>query len=108
MTEQKQYKIDLPTDIARGLGAPSTYGMSLRDWFAAHVSLIDYGAGDGDGGYIDCIDGFSTDLIEELICKAKPNDGVELILWYAEAEAAIRYVKADAMLARRNKETARA
>jgi hypothetical protein len=86
-----------PCEGGPGGGLHSHPGMSLRDWFAAHVSLID-----SDG---DCIDVFS---MSSLIGRPAPSDAVELILWYAEAEAAIRYVKADAMLARRNKETARA
>lgn len=73
-------------------------GMSLRDWFAATLP--------GELGRID------PEAISELAGPAPYIDdfvtegewGIARIRWFAEFEAAWRYMRADAMLAAREKE----
>lgn len=65
-----------------------TYGMSLRDWFA--------------GAYSFGIDGISQTWAEKIMGEKCPDwsldDGLACVRWWAEAEARVRYLHADAML----------
>lgn len=67
-------------------------GMSLRDYFAAHEP-------------IDPMESIGLQLAERLAGRVFPKgtegkaaDPVEVALFYADAEAAYRYLRADAML----------
>jgi hypothetical protein len=73
-------------------------GMSLRDWFAGQVEcLMSY----HDGTWL--MDGNGPMTIAEMIGRRQPSGNLQSIKWWAEAEATIRYLKADAMLAERAK-----
>lgn len=76
-------------------------GMSLRDWFAATLRVV------SDS---DCsVDGFDYEACKFMAGRPMPksDDMMEVVRWYADVEAAIRYVKADAMLAARNRRNAK-
>ena len=64
-------------------------GMTLRDWFAAHVVGFSEGAGD------DTVDRFNRDP------KPPRDDRLAWAIWFAKADARYRYLLADAMLAAR-------
>jgi hypothetical protein len=75
-----------------GNPANTRTGMSLRDYFAAHVIIPEAG--------------LSLEHMESLKGEARPkHDSVSATEWYkweAEAEALYRYMQADAMLKARN------
>ena len=63
-------------------------GMSLRDYFAVHVSITR--------------DNLQSDLMKFVLNDTPPPPMTyKAALWDIEAEARIRYLKADAMLAAR-------
>lgn len=63
-------------------------GMSLRDWFAGQVDGLSEDA--------------SPSYCEHLVGRPMPEGiGRSAFQWWAEADAAFRYMKADAMLAAR-------
>lgn len=70
-------------------------GLSKREYIATHVSLS------------DSLDGFSTQYTEKLIGEKMPDADLstfEYFKWWAKAEALIRTLKADALLAELNKQ----
>ncbi|BCH33177.1 hypothetical protein MesoLjLc_51070 [Mesorhizobium sp. L-8-10] len=70
-------------------GSVSRAGMSLRDWLAATIP-----------GFADDA---SPEVGEAMVGRPLPSDYVEALVWWAEADAKLRYIKADAMLAEREK-----
>ena len=70
--------------------AESEAGMSLRDWFAGQHPVID-----GE---------LSITLAEALMCEHLPKSktSLENRRWWAEAEARLKYLNADAMIAARD------
>lgn len=69
-------------------GVPTQGGMSLREYFAAHEP-------------IDPNDSIGVALAERLTgrsCPKSSTDPLDLALFWADAEAAYRYLRADAML----------
>lgn len=72
-------------------------GMTLRDFFAAHEHLSDY---DKETLYI------SKDIAIALVGREMPMAGsVDYFTWDAEVRAAIKYIRADALIRQRGKET---
>ena len=69
---------------------PQGAGMSLRDWYAGQAPVID-----GD---------LSIPLAEALMCEPLPKSKtiLENRRWWAEAEARLKYLNADAMIAARD------
>jgi hypothetical protein len=67
-------------------------GMSLRDWFAATI----------DGLSEEC----APDVGEALVGRPMPDGWIEIMAWWAEADAVYRYMRADALLAERAKGSA--
>ena len=65
-------------------------GMTLRDWFAANV----------DGLSEDASPEYCESLVGRPLPEGFAHDAMQ---WWAEADAAFRYLKADAMLAERAK-----
>lgn len=69
--------------------------MTLRDYFAANEHLSDY---DKDILYI------SKDVAIDLVGREMPMvRTVDYFVWDAEVRAALKYIRADAMIRERNK-----
>ncbi|MCG6112902.1 MAG: hypothetical protein MEQ74_12060 [Paracoccus sp.] len=67
-----------------------TMGMTLRDWFAGQASVG--------------VDEPHPDVAKALMRSEIPNwadDPIAATFWWAEAEAKLRYIRADAMIAAR-------
>lgn len=67
-----------------------SHGMTLRDWFAGQARINE--------------DELSLPLAEKLMKGSAPNwqaDPIAATIWWAQAEAKLRYIRADAMLAAR-------
>lgn len=101
-----QLKLRLPEDIkARIADAASLNGRSVNAEIVARlrsseVSLRDHFAASIDGLSEDA----SPAYCENLVGRPLPDGfGRDAMQWWAEADAAFRYLKADAMLAERAK-----
>ena len=73
-------------------------GMSLRDWLAAHERLAEWDSGDAV---------MRTEMAEALAGRKQPGHGwacatpeefLEMLQWEADWRAALKYIRADAML----------
>ena len=69
-------------------------GMTLRDYFAANEKLTEW---DGPEAIMP------TSMAELLTGSPKPDSVIELFKWEAEWRAALKYIRADAMIAAREK-----
>lgn len=71
----------------------------LRDQIAMQPGLV---ATDIDGN----VDGWSTDQLREIVGRPRPpcDEAYAAAVWWADAEAALRYIKADAMLRARRRD----
>jgi len=70
--------------------------MTLRDYFAALETLIDW---DQPNAIMP------SDTADQLAGRPRPSDGnyLNVLKWEADWRAAIKYIRADAMLAAREK-----
>lgn len=74
-------------------------GMSLRDWFAGHETLRDW-----DNPEVSMSQPFAEALTgEKRPEKSSMEDPVANFKWEAKWRAALRYLRADAMIAARDK-----
>lgn len=86
------FPVPLVNHPAHGVIASDIQGMTLRDYFAAHV-IID--------------DDVSPEMAEKIVgrpCPKWQNDYLEARKYWAELRAILRGIEADAMLAEREKE----
>jgi hypothetical protein len=70
-------------------------GMSLLDWFAAHETLSEWDSGDAI---------MSDKMATALAGEPKPEGGwggdpLAMLKWEAKARSALKYIRAEAMLA---------
>lgn len=74
------------------------HGMSLRDWFAGQESLSDWDFGQSSP---------SRELCEALTGEKQPDstDPLALFVWEAKWRAALKYLRADAMIEAKEKGT---
>lgn len=75
------------------------HGMSLRDWFAGQERLADY-------DHPEVIP--NKEMCEALAGEKQPEGGwsgnrIEMLRWEAKWMSAMKYIRADAMLAAREK-----
>ena len=65
-------------------------GMNLRDWFAAHSDGLDAGTDD------NCASALNSDE------RPHHADRLAWVVWFAKADARLKYINADAMIAARD------
>ena len=84
-----------PSNTSSSLDAHQ-YGMMLRDYFAANETLLDWDQPDAS---------MPIESAEQIAGRPRPSTGnyVDVLLWEAEWRAALKYIRADAMLASREK-----
>ena len=88
-----------PVQLVEHVSAHNHPGMTLRDYFAAKETLREW---DNPDALI------STTLAEALAGEKQPKGGwskdpVGMLKWEAKWRAAMRYIRADAMLAERER-----
>jgi hypothetical protein len=74
-----------------------TFGMTLRDWFAAHAPGLDE---DASRITAEALAGPAPEAFDE----KNPENMRLWFEWWARADASARYIHADAMIAERNAE----
>lgn len=76
-----------PTDRS-GQVAETQLGMSMRDYFAAHVDI----------GNVDDLSHSTGETLLGRKCPSYQFDLLGCLLWWAEYRARLRYIEADAMV----------
>jgi hypothetical protein len=67
-------------------------GMTLRDWFAGHQHITDE----------ELSEAKATQIMGDECPRWSPDTAGDCIKWWVMAEARLRYIKADAMIAARS------
>jgi hypothetical protein len=78
---------------------PGHSGMTLRDWFAGQERLAEWDRPESIPG---------KEMCEALAGEPQPKDGwrgdmIKMLKWEAKWRSALKYIRADAMLAEREK-----